>query len=199
MTPPDFTTLRWGLTPRKLAIVAALALVLTIVLFAQFSSPTTAGKGANNGDSDASSSRQPRARPPAPAQAAAPVESLARARRPWPQILRQEIEQHNPFRTPKRLASSGRSAGESPQTAGQEQTQQTAARKQAADAAEQQRQRQDFLGSLRKQGVTLIMESGGEKVAYIGPLCLRVGQEVKGFRVTEIGRDGVILEEAGGQ
>ena len=190
MARPDFTASQLGLTPRKIALVVVLALVLATVLFVQFRSPQPATDTANSDNNAAGRALKPHRLRPSRPQATVPSKTVARVTRAWPEMTREEAQQHNPFRIPDRLAPT-------PQPAVDQQA--TAADEEDPHPVDMQRQRQEFLDSLRESGVTLVVESGGEKVAYIGSLSVRVGQEVNGLRVTDIGRDGVIFEETDGK
>ncbi|MEN0109446.1 MAG: hypothetical protein AAF805_01870 [Planctomycetota bacterium] len=164
---------QFGLTPAKGAIMAALAIGLSVVWGPQLAAFLPRGGNA------------PPIADHAPARVATPVASSANkpARkagptedRPLPQISLAEATRHDPFsalawapaRDRERIASSVASPDEVAQR----------------------------FEALKQTGVAMLLVSDGGRAARIGDRTLRPGDEIEGFRVVEIDAGGVVFEPA---
>jgi hypothetical protein len=182
-----------GATPGKLALIAVLAVVLVGVLVYQFSGseePPPPRKHPNVG-------RPAAARPAAGStrvaaggtRVAAPKPDhtvVPKTDRQWPKIALEEVLQHDPFALPTALQPP---APKKPAVA---------VASQAPDKARQaevRRQREQALAAIRAQGVQMVFVGKEKRVAIIGDRRVRVGDVFDGFRVTDIGSDGVTLSE----
>lgn len=174
-----------GATPGKLVLMAVLAVVLVSVLLVQLAGreePPAAQETA-----DASSLPQtgrsengtsvPRSPPD--------EDDVLTQDRQGPRIALEEVLQHDPFALPRALRpparpSSANTADDAPDE---------------VDREEVQRQRERALAAIREQGVQMVFLGKEEQIAIIGDHRVRVGDQFEGFRVTDIGSDGVTLSE----
>jgi hypothetical protein len=173
-----------GATPSKLVLIAVLAVVFVGVLVFQFS-----GKEEPPPPREKTGASESRPRPAAGRTrvAASPRGDgdVRRKDRTWPQIALKEVLQHDPFAVPRALRPPEEPKPATPVLKTPDKSRQE----------ELERQREQALAAIRKQGVQMIFLGEKEQVALIGDRRVRVGDLFDGFRVTKIGPDGVTLSE----
>jgi hypothetical protein len=164
MTEPNWLA-RSGATPRKLATVGVLTLVLIAVVW--HNAPESAEPVAE---------QAPQA-PPLEAKieaAPAPKPTLTILARKWPEISLDKAVRNDPFAMPSWYLMAQAEEG----TAG------------ASLARSAQ-----VLEELKKQQTKIIVISNEDRIATIGDQSFRVGDMIEGFQVTEITTDGIVLTE----
>ena len=176
---------RFGATPGKLVLVAVLAVAFVSVLLFQFAEEEKPPAPQENAEQSGGSETRPMQNgtsvpTPPPDKGHVPKQA-----RQWPKIALEEVLRHDPFAVPAALhppagPGSANTAQDVPEKARQQ---------------ELQRQREQALATIREQGVKMVFVGKGEQVAIIGDRRVRVGDLFEGFRVTDIGSDGVTLSE----
>ncbi len=167
-----------GLSRRKAILIGVLAIVLISVIVVQITPgppPVTARKTKKRSTA-----------PPAETLAnrqGLPAADLAAVQATWPEYSLESTLAYNPFRPPDWLAPSeqnGREVGAA-----------------SADDTQQGTLPTDLqlLAELQASGVSLVMITDDERVAWVGPRALRVGDNIGGFVVQEINTNGVILAQ----
>ncbi len=176
---------RWGLTPAKAVVIAALAVVLIVVVAVQWF-----------GGQDPEIAKSPRTVAAEGGQAARPVGTTQRdvpstaervsQRTPWPSIPIDDIVQYDPFRVPEALmehcsdAASGLSDS-------------LAKRPEEEQQAEAEKQRESARKTIQQAGVRVIISGTRGTVATIGSRTVRVGDVIDGFVIEDIRTDGVVM------
>ena len=174
-----------GATPGKLVLIAVLAVVFLSVLLFQLTAREEPPAPQENADASGRSHTRPtengRSVPTLPPDNG----DVLKQDRQWPKIALEEVLQHDPFALPGALLppakpSSANTAHEVPNKVRRQ---------------ELQRQREQALAAIREQGVQMVFLGKEEQVAIIGGRRVRIGDLFEGFRVTDIGSDGVTLSE----
>jgi hypothetical protein len=174
-----------GATPGKLVLIAVLAVILVGVLIFQFSGKEEPPPPRHRAEVKRPAAARPAARRTR-AAASTPVEAdAAKKGRHWPEMALEEVVQHDPFAVPPALRPPtppvpAAAAPKAPDKARRE---------------EVRRQREQTLAAIRKQGVQMVFLGKEKRIAIIGDRRVRVGDVFDGFRVTDIGSDGVTLSE----
>ena len=172
-------------TPRQLAMIAVLGVVLAAVLIAQFGGASSAPEpgvpaAGSSGASGAASGLSGAASPAASAGAAAPAPAgSGGASQAWPRLDAQAAAAYDPFAVPApmvRKLASGQQASHG--------TKPGQADPRKAEAA---------LASLRSKGISAVLRNQRGAVAVIGNREVRVGDVIEGYRVVSIEADGVLL------
>ena len=174
---------KWGATPGKLCLVAALAVVLIVVLAMQLrcdvpvAGPDPAAAAAHGVTISAGGDQG--------AAAGAVQPAVSRQLASWPKASLAEVLAYDPFATPTALRvemakvdaeSNEQAAASDPQV------------------AERRAAEERLLEELTRDGVKAIVldeQPGGW--AMIGDRAVRVGDAVAGFHVVAIDADGVVL------
>ncbi len=172
-------TERIGATPGKIAIAVVLLGVFVSLLIMQTGDEPLDAANAPN--------RYRGRTTPLAAPSNTPSGETADAmvsRRPWPEISLAEARKYDPFFMPAVDATANQKSRES---------QLTDAMKQKA-MQEQAELRRQALDTLQEKGVGVVLQSGDELVAIIGSDTVRIGDVIDGFKVVDIGPDGVKLE-----
>jgi hypothetical protein len=174
-----------GATPGKLLLIAVLAVVFVAVILFQFTGKEEPPPPRRNAGVSGRAVARPKPSSTRVPASAPEGDDVLKKERHWPKIALEEVLQHDPFAVPPALRPP-----EAPKPA-------TVATE-APDKArreELQRQRAQALAAIRAQGVHMIFLGEEERVAIIGDRRVRVGDLFEGFRVTDIGSDGVTLSE----
>ena len=181
-----------GATPGKLALVAALAVVLIWVVVAQLPEGATAVA-----DNRPTASPRARQRPPSAGLERGQTEQSKSdaadqpksdggeeaAARKWPELSLERIVVLDPLAPPQWLISARNITP-------------TADEKSRLEAEVQKQQRKaEVLEHLREQGTKIVVISAEEKRATIGDQTVRVGDLIEGFQITDITKQGVVLTE----
>jgi len=172
-------TERIGATPGKIAIAVVLLGVFVSLLIMRTGDESLIADNVPKGSSGRTTPLATPGNTPSGATAASMV-----SRRPWPEISLAEARKYDPFFMP---AVDGTTHQES------RESQVTDAMKQKA-MQEQAEMRRQALATLQEKGVGVVLQSGDELVAIIGSDTVRVGDVIDGFKVVDIGPDGVKLE-----
>lgn len=177
-----------GATPGKLALIGVLAVIMFVVIWVQLPS-------AEPGAVEARSSAEAMNEPPAPMPAAAKGgETLAEApanstkptelpRKAWPEFSIQSLLRCDPFA--HQAWSRPIPKKDSPAT-------EVVADKKIAPPP---LHATNPLGELKQKGVSLVLLANGQKVARVGGQQFRVGDTINGYRIMDIAKDGMVLEE----
>lgn len=157
---------RSGATPGKLVLIGVLALVLAYVIISQLPSRKSA---------PVSLTVEP---PPASETTATPAKSQttdvnAVQRAEWPSPDLSQVVAHDPFATPHWAQLD---EPEAPRGSNE----------QASGVA-------DVLTQLQQSGATAIVMLNGERLALVGDTQVRIGDQLKGYRVVAITNSGVVL------
>jgi hypothetical protein len=182
-----------GLTPGKLTLIGVLAVVLLGVLYLQFGgseaeAPTT--KPARKPRQAATASETAQSTSAAPKQAA--TSGLADISA-WHTPALEKVVEYDPFALPAAFPQPKSSA------AALELSNSSASALAKFDEearAKLQKQVESELGTMRKQGVQVILTRGDQFVAMIGGKTYHVGDEIGGFTITAIDASGVHVERA---
>jgi len=181
-----------GATPRKLALVAVLAVVLVAVIAGQLPSRSAAPQlVSRNSSSIQSKLVQPEPKiaaelqpvsPEVPAESAeqSPTEPTTRD---WPKLTMDSILSYDPLAEPDWLVQARNTTPPVDEAT------------RLAAEAERQRRKEEILQQLREQGARAVVFSGNDKRAAIGNQSVRIGETIGGLRITEITRAGIVLTE----
>jgi hypothetical protein len=197
-----------GATPAKLALIAALAIVLIGVLLVQFGAfgggaPRTASstkpkpaakpapssevsEPAPKGSAAAATTRAGSATKKSPMASTPASRVAARPVRPWAPPKVEEIARYDPFDVPPPMVMlfGSNSTGRSPAAGG-------------TSSADRDRTLHETLAALRDRGVTMILTDAEGPLAVVGDRTVRIGDRVGGFVVTDISlEEGIVLEIA---
>jgi hypothetical protein len=200
MADPQKATKNGGLTRGKAIFIAVLGVVLVSVLYVQF------GRGSADNRSEpsayvsrrapavegvASSGAAENANVAAPAAASTSVAmvTVVDASR-WKSPKLEDVVDYDPFALPDSFPK--RQAAEA--TANIEDLAAAAAREDSRKLAEAIQQLKSDLQQLQQVGVQVIVRQGDQFVAMIGDRTVHVGEEIKGFTVTKIDAEGVVVE-----
>lgn len=174
-----------GVTRGKAILIGVLAVILGMVLVSQTLTPGTAEKGP------ATRGRKPRAAMGRAAKSAPTRNDSTVNRRPsnalpggtadWPIRNAVLVSAHDPFLKPAWADETA----PPPRAVVSQSTLD-------ANVAEKKR---EVLDSLRRRGVQLVMSDGNQKIAIIDGRPFRVGDELDGFRISDISDQGVTLFE----
>jgi len=186
MRKPGKTTKK-NVTPAKLVVVAILAVVLVVVVVVQFSggdtSNTSSERPSEEGAPTSSPAEKANGAGPSPAQ----QDAVQHPRPVWKKIPREEVVKHDPFALPEALVPE---VGAEPSQQGQE-ADAPATVSQQRDLERRQREAFDLM---QREGVGIVLRRQDEWVAKIGSRSVRIGDVMDGFRVIDIGPQGVVLE-----
>lgn len=166
-----------GATPGKLIAVAVLGVIFIGVLIVQFR--PQAAVPARKKPSISHASNKPNTANDRPATVVDRFK-VDSAMRIWPEVDLEETKEFDPFAVPPFLTQSTEQPGEP-----------------ATVSDDLRKRREEILLELRKARVKVIVGTGDKTVALIGKWRLKVGDVIEGMRVAEIGRGGIVLEEAG--
>ncbi len=177
-----------AVTPRQLALIGVLAVILAGVLYVQFGgqgepdqpeAPTPSRAGPR-GLAPVAATRDAQAKPSAgqPKPAGEPTPP----RPAWPKLSADEAAAYDPFGLPEAFARTAAAVRKKEASLGKRQ------------ARSQRKAEQDrTLAALRSTGVAAVFRGPAESVAIVGRNLVRVGDELNGFRVVSIDPDGVLL------
>jgi len=183
MADPQATS-KSAVTPRQLVVIGVLAVILVVVLIAQFGGASDKPKDGDARGADRKVA-SPAARPASPAPAtpsaarpgeAAPAKPPAP---PWPKLNADAAAQHDPFAVPEALRR-----------------QLTEARK-PNNPAPAKNVGAEALAALRSKGAAVVLRSERGAAAIVGNRVVRVGDVVEGYRVVSIDPQGILLEPVG--
>ena len=171
---------RFGATPKKLVLIAVLAVALVTVIVLQLpESKSTARQSEPNKERPRQGIAQSHNTPKSPAHSTVDP-SRGTVVKSWPRIPLETVLQKDPFARPEWARVTTRIASQDGSTSN--------------DASATRREQLAMLETLKQQGVSMVILDGGQKVAKLGTHELRVGDEISGFRVVEINMDGIVLE-----
>ena len=173
-----------GVTPAKLILIGVLAVILIGVIVYQLSDSTPAPQSAQSEDRGQSGESKPAQSPTNPSAPAMTATSASNsAQRAWPVRPLENVLAYDPFAPPLWTGLRGELDGADDVS--------------TADGTEDvsQAAKWQLLADLQTQGVSLVMISGGDRLAKIGETELREGDLVGGFVVQEINANGVVLVE----
>ena len=161
-----------GATPGKLALIAVLACVLVFVIVSQLPSQNTPSqpsvKRKQNSAATAEQNDPPENNTVDQQNKVVRKQPAA----PWPQLQMSDLLQTDPFKKPK-WATQSNEALQQTQDAGVE------------------------LAELQKQGASVVMITSKGKSATIGDRDVHVGDILKGYRITDITAQGIVLHKLG--
>lgn len=174
-----------GATKGKLVLIAVLAVVFVSVIVLQFTGTEEPPVPQENADASDRSDTRPTENGTSVPTSPPDKGDVPKQDRQWPKIALEEVLQHDPFALPAALLpparpSSANTAHEVPDKVRRQ---------------ELQRQREQALAAIREQGVQMVFLGKDGQVAIIGDRRVRIGDLFEGFRVTDIGSDGVTLSE----
>ena len=112
---------------------------------------------------------------PKPIQRAARQAKTEQRAKKWPEIDLDTVLEHDPFYSQRLVASDSKEVEQ-------------------ADSAAKREQEMAELAFLRQKGVAMILQNNAGVVAAVGDRTLKIGDVIDGYRVVEIGSDGVVLE-----
>lgn len=170
---------RIGATPGKLALIAVLAVILVAAIILQFSGDATPANASST--IPQRDRRRPTRNVRRPNQPVAPskiTETLREVQ--WPRFSVDEVLVTDPFAPPESMR-------------GVRALIQSGAAAPVASDNEFDLGRQAVLAEIRERKVRAIVSDGRRQAAWIGDQFVRVGDLIEGFRVTDIGTDGVTL------
>lgn len=196
---------RYGATPGKLALAGCLFVVFLVMLIVQFNggdavssapkTPATASASTSSPQASADHSGTPRRRDRAEAERAGAAPAPATR---WPLPPLSEIVAHDPFAQPLSFGQEREKVEtvDAPPAPADDLAHEREG-VQPAITAETDPSPPDMdpeLRLLEQLQVSMIMSLGGVWVARIADEEIRVGDTIKGFRVSDINRDGVVVE-----
>jgi hypothetical protein len=176
-------------TPSQWLTVGVLAMIFVVVLIVQFGSA-----GASSQPIDATIAPVPNSRRPPTVSHAADSQGASGRRPPpkldraWPGFTLSTVLEYDPFAQTASLASiqAGIQQGSKPGDS---------AARQSEDAEKKRSEREQALAQVRREVVRTVVGTDKGFVAVVGTKTIRVGDRLHGFRVKEITRDGVVLED----
>lgn len=169
---------RNGATRGKLALVGILAVMLVTVMWHNFAGSEPPANAKNTRPTTPQREAKAAVKPsaslkPAPTK----PEQVAKTPRVWPKHSLEKVARHDPLTKPMWYLVAQAAETGSPDAS-------------LARSAQ-------VLEELKKESTKIVVISGGERIATIGELSLRVGDTIEGFQVTEITTDGIVLTEIG--
>jgi hypothetical protein len=179
-----------AVTPRQLALIGVLAVVLAAVLIAQFGGASAGPKQADSQSAGPKPVAPAIAAPaPKPATASAPAPGAVAPARPpappWPKVSADAAAQYDPFAVPEALTRQLAEARKGPDAL------------KSSNPAPTKNVRADSLAALtalRSKGTAAVLRSERGAAAVIGTRVVRVGDVVEGYRVVSIDPQGIMLE-----
>lgn len=179
MTPPTLQQ-RFGVTPKKVGLIAVLAVALVTVIVLQLpESKPAARQSEPNKERPRQGIAQSNNTPKSPANSTVDP-SRGMVVKSWPRISLETVLQKDPFARPEWARVTTRIAPQDVSTSN--------------DTSEARRAQFAMLKTLKQQGVSMVILDGDQRVAKLGTHEIRVGDEIGGFRVAEINMDGIVLE-----
>lgn len=158
---------KMGATPSKLALIGILSVVLVGVIVMQLPDENAASTVANDAPSRAPSGAQARQQVSTPANVTI-ANKETKELQPWPQADLSELLSNDPFALPTWAV----------------QEKEAAAKQQPSELVE-----------LQKQGASIVMITKDGKTATIGDQKVRIGDVLKGYRITDITTQGIVLDK----
>ncbi len=171
---------RIGASPGKLIVVALLAVILVVVLVWQF------GGGGSESTQQAKPADKATVEQPATSKSSNPIttaiESSTLSAANWPTVSLDEALGHDPFALPAVLRRGTPESGTNP-----------SANSEADEDEPPPLQLSETFTKLQSEGVGIILQSNGRRIAAIGSRAVHVGEVVEGMRVVDIRPDGTIV------
>ncbi|HUG71561.1 MAG TPA: hypothetical protein VMM76_27705 [Pirellulaceae bacterium] len=179
--------LKGGLTTGKCISIGILAVVLLVVIAANFGGRKESVGAASH------VRRAARENPESTGLATSNAPGTERSEKPWPTFDVAAVIASNPFALPEVLRPGSQAMTTLTANSQTGEAESNIAAVESADVREMRRRQSEFMASLRAKGVDMILESSRGSVARIGDLSLRVGDVHEGLRVEKIGKSGVVF------
>jgi hypothetical protein len=183
-----------GATPGKLALIGVLAVVLVTVIASQLPNRSTSTTVALNSSTPSrteptrqsvSDQRKTRSAGSKPSNTKVKSSDAPENQSPhvWPKLSIDQIATYDPLVAPDWLIAARNAIPPKD--------------KKSQQLAETERQKRNTaaLKILREQGTKAVVISAGEKRALIGEQPVHIGDNIEGFQITDITKQGVVLTE----
>ncbi|MCA9230680.1 MAG: hypothetical protein KDA57_08510 [Planctomycetales bacterium] len=181
---------RTGATPAKLALVAVLAIVLVTVIVVQLPEnqpalePAQAHSTASANQPNQQINGKPIQEKPNQELSKDPDTKRPTGPREWPELSIDGAIAFDPLAAPEWLV------------AAMEANDDSGVRNRFVSEVQRQARNAEVLAQLREQGTSIVVITNtGEKRATIGEQSLRIGDQIEGFQITDITKQGVVLSE----